>query len=113
MDERVGSGRWQQPGEQRVADVGLEELGPLELGERRGRVEADHLLDAGIALETERELGSPMGSDAGDQETRIRRTSSSPRACSVPSTSTSSGPPKGWRPATVSFTPGRIPRSAR
>ena len=67
MDERVGAGRRQQPGEQRVADVGLEELGPLELRERRGRIEADHVLDAGIALETERELGSPVGSDAGDQ----------------------------------------------
>ena len=60
-------GRGQQAGEQRAADVGLEELGPLELGQRRRRVDPEHLLDPRIALQAQCQLGPPVGSDAGDQ----------------------------------------------
>ena len=67
MDERVRLGRREQTGEQRAANVGLEVLGPLELGERRRRVDAEDLLDPRIPLQAERQLGPPVGSDAGEQ----------------------------------------------
>ena len=56
-----------------------------------------------------------LAQDAASSETctRIFSASSPPRACSRPSTSTNSGPPKGWAPVTRSRAPGRMPRSAR
>ena len=61
-------GRGHQPGEHGAADVGLEELGALEVDGGGGRVDADDALDAGLALQPQGQLGPPVATDAGDQD---------------------------------------------
>ena len=68
MDEGVGAGRRHQAGQRRAADVDLEDLGALEIDRRRDRVEADHLLHPGMALERPGQLGTPMAGDPRDQD---------------------------------------------
>ena len=57
-----------QLADHRVADVGVDEVGALERGPRRARVEARDVLDLRVALEPARELGAEVGRDAGDQD---------------------------------------------
>ena len=48
VDDGVDLGRRQQLREQRVADVGPDELRPLEVGGRRPHVEAGDVVDRGM-----------------------------------------------------------------
>ena len=67
VDDRVDPGRRDQPPDLRVADVGRDELGALEGDLRAACVEADHVLDLGVALEPLRQEASDVAAHAGDQ----------------------------------------------
>ena len=68
VDDGVDLGARQQPRQHRAADVGLDELGALELAGRRLGVDPGDELDRGIALEPPRELGRPVIGDPGDRD---------------------------------------------
>ena len=50
-------------------DVGLDEVGPLELDGRRHGVDPGQVLDRRVALEPSRQLGAPVAGDPGDHHT--------------------------------------------
>ena len=54
-------GAGEQPREQRAAQVGLDELGALEVRGGRLGVDPGDVLDRGVALEPARQLGRPSG----------------------------------------------------
>jgi len=68
MHHRVGLRSGQESGEQGAADVGLDEIGPLELDRGRGRVDPRQIIDGGISLQPACELGAPMARDADDDD---------------------------------------------
>ena len=69
MDNRVDLGGLQDFDDERVADVGADELGALELDGGLLEIDADDRLDAGVLLEalsetTSQEAGDPRYQDA-------------------------------------------------
>ena len=60
VDDRVGLGRREQARQDGAADVGLDEVGALELDRRRRAVDPGQVLDRRIALEPARQLGAPV-----------------------------------------------------
>ena len=68
VDDRVHPRLGQQLGDQRVADVGADELRPREVGGRRAHVQPRDVLHLGRSLEATCELGPPETGDAGDED---------------------------------------------
>jgi hypothetical protein len=67
VDDRVDPGGRDQLPDLRVADVGVEELGPLEGELRHPGVEPGHVLHLRVALELPGEEAAHVAADAGDQ----------------------------------------------
>ena len=57
----------------RVADIGVDHLGSLEIDLRRARVEPGHALVGGVALEPSGEPAADVAAHAGDQHPAIQR----------------------------------------
>ena len=68
VHDRVDLGLRQELRDDRVAEVGLQELGPLELRPRRPGVEAGDVLDLGVAFEPAGQLRAEVAADPGDQD---------------------------------------------
>jgi uridine phosphorylase len=66
VDDGVGARGRQQAREQRAADIRLDEVGALQVGGGRPRVDARQVLDVGLALEPAGDLRSPGARDSGD-----------------------------------------------
>jgi hypothetical protein len=64
--DRVDARRRQEPAEHGAAEIDLDQLCALEVGLGLARVKAENLLDARIAGQSARELGSPGAGDAGN-----------------------------------------------
>ena len=64
VHDRVDLGRRDDAGEDRVRRVGAHELGALERDPRIGRVDSDHDLDVGPALELLRDATAPVRATA-------------------------------------------------
>ena len=60
----------------RVADIGVDHLGSLEIDLRRARVEPGHALEGGVALEPSGEPAADVAAHAGDQHPATRRPAS-------------------------------------
>ena len=66
MDDGVGLGHRQQPRDDRAADVRLDEVRALEIGQRGLGVDPRDVVDPRVALEPARQFGPPMSRDPGD-----------------------------------------------
>jgi hypothetical protein len=73
VDDRVDLGGLDDPGDQRVADVGPDELGALEVEVGLLQVDADDRLDIGVGLEPLGEPATEVAGDAGDQDALTHR----------------------------------------
>ncbi len=63
VDDRVDLRRRDHLGDDRVADVGADELRAAEVGARRDDVDADHSVDAGLVVEQPDEVAAQVSGD--------------------------------------------------
>src|SRR5215218_2679519 len=72
VHDGVHFGRRDQPGDHRVSDVRIDQLGALQGHLWPASVEAGHVLELRVALQTPRERPAEVAAHAGDQDTATR-----------------------------------------